>query len=78
MYVVGKSFTAEGIVRRMGEVVKASGWRHVKRLLEQRYLAVFEGNPVKCKTCGRMFAKKELLQEHIKMEHQEESQKGGK
>lgn len=71
MYVVGKSFTAEGIIRRTGEVVKASGWRHVKRLLEQRYLAVFDGEPVKCTKCGRMFVNDELLQDHIRMDHPE-------
>lgn len=71
MFVVGKSFTAEGIIRRTGEVVKASGWRHVKRLLEQRYLSVFDGEPVKCAKCGRMFTNDELLQDHIRIDHPE-------
>lgn len=75
MDIVQRPFQAEGLIRQQGEVVDASSWKHSAKLREQRYLAPFLGEPVKCELCSRLFADDAKLEHHVKIDHPSETKK---
>lgn len=78
MDLVQRSFQAEGYLRRAGEVLDVSGFKHASRLREQRYLAPFSGEYMECNLCDRKFADQEAFRLHIKQDHPDALQPGRK
>jgi hypothetical protein len=75
--MVTKRFTSGGVNLYNGEVVATAGWLHTRKLRDLRFLSPYNGQPVKCKLCGRMFISKDILDYHVNADHPEAEDKEG-
>ena len=68
---VVRKFTADGVNLYVGEVVDSSKYAYTNQLRTHRFLTPFNGEPLKCEHCGRMFTGDEIKAQHVLQDHPE-------
>ena len=73
MYLILKPFISDGIQRKSGELVDASEYKLIDKLVNLRYMKEFvNADSFRCEICNREFINSETLESHYIESHYDE------